>query len=495
MNDKNSASRRRRLSAFFAASLALLALGAASRAFAQEPGAAQAPGDNCIWVLTAGFLVMFMQAGFALLETGFCRAKNASHIFFMNFAVYFLGVAGYWACGFALQGPNSTGLVPLGLAAPGPGGGITLAGHFFDLYGRHGFFLDVSSSGMGIFALFLFQLMFMDTAATIPTGALAERWKTSNFLMFCVWMSALVYPLYAHWMWGGGWLSRLGADFGLGHGAVDFAGSSVVHLIGGSAALAGAWILGPRAGKYDKHGRAVPIPGHNLPMALLGIFILAFGWFGFNAGSTLNASEPRVALVEVNTVLASAAGAMGSLAYVFFKTRKFDPATTANGFLAGLVSITGACAFVPTWSAFLIGAVGGVLAGLASSVLENLLGVDDPVGAIAVHGAGGAWGLISVGLFADGTFGAGANGVGAAQYLGQAGRGVCGLFYGDPSQLGAQVVALLACLAWSMGACALFFKATQKLWGIRIPRELEQDGLDIPECGNLAYPEFPIRKV
>ena len=422
------------------------------------------------WLLLTAFLVMFMQAGFAMLETGLCRAKNASHTFFMNFSVYFLGVLGFWAAGFAIQ----MGSGPSELSA-------MVAGRHFGLMGAEGFLLGPGAAVTGTLALFIRHMVFLDTAMTIPTGAMAERWKTANFLFYCFWMSIVVYPVFAHWVWGGGWLAELGRNFALGHGCIDFAGSSVVHLVGGTVALAGVAVLGPRIGKYGENGMATPIPGHNLPMAIIGIFILGFGWFGFN---TLAATGVTVALVAVNTMLASAAGAAGAMFYTYFKIDKFEPGMTANGFLAGLVSITASCAFVQPWAAVLIGLLAGLLVCVANSVVEHLFHLDDPVGAIAVHGFCGAWGLLALGLFADGSAGDGLNGVPG---------GVRGLFYGDPSQLGAQVVGALACLVWAFGTAWAYFKVTDKIWGIRVNTEVELQGLDIAECGGEAYPASSAR--
>lgn len=427
------------------------------------------------WMLLTAFLVMFMQAGFAMLETGFCRAKNASHVFFMNFGVYFLGVLGFWAAGYALQ---------MGGVGDATELSVVLAGHRFGLMGLHGFLLGPEALSAGALALFVHHMVFLDTAMTIPTGAMAERWKTINFLFYCAVMSMLVYPVFAHWVWGGGWLARLGTDFGLGHGCLDFAGSGVVHLVGGTAALAGAAVLGPRIGKYDASGRAAPIPGHDIPMAIVGIFILGFGWFGFNTSGAVSGTDPRVALVAANTMLASSAGAAAAMLYTYFKIEKFELSMTANGFLAGLVAITAPCAFVQPWAAVVIGALGGLLACLANSVLDHLLRIDDPVGAVSVHLAAGAWGFLALGLFADGSYGDGLNGVAG---------GVRGLFYGDPGQMGAQTIGALACVAWSFGVCWSFFKLCDLVWGIRVAPEVELQGLDLKECGGSAYPDFSVR--
>lgn len=441
---------------------------------------------NINWVLITAFLVMFMQAGFAMLECGFCRAKNAAHMFFMNFSVYFLGILGYWICGFALQMGGAAGIGALGGLAPLNGEfSVSLFGHSFGIFGTRGFLLGPEVYDVGVFALFVHHMVFLDTAATITTGAMAERWKSINFIFFTLLMSMFIYPIFGNWVWGGGWLSQLGSAFGLGHGHVDFAGSSVVHVLGGSAALAGAMVIGPRIGKYDKNGRAVPIPGHHLPMAIIGSFILGFGWFGFNASSTLSGNDLRISVVVVNTMLGSAAGALAAMFYLYFKIGKFDPGMTANGFLAGLVGITASCAFVAPWAAFVIGGMAGILVCVASSFLENVIKIDDPVGAIAVHAFCGAWGVIALGLFADGSYGEGTNGVAGT---------VRGLFYGDARQFGAELIGLITCIAWSFSCSWIFFKLTDKLFGIRVAPEVEISGLDIPECGGLAYPDFFIKR-
>ncbi len=435
---------------------------------------------NMVWVLIAGFLVMFMQAGFAMVETGFTRAKNVAHTMTMNFIVYAIGLFGYWVCGYALQMGGVGAVATLG-GTPGLNHefAITLFGKTFGLFGLKGFFLSGDTYDVGVFALFLFQMVFMDTAATIPTGAMAERWKWSSFVAFSFVLSMFIYPIFANWVWGGGWLSQLGANFGLGHGHVDFAGSSVVHMVGGLAALAGAIILGPRIGKFNKDGSANPIPGHNLPMAIGGTFILAFGWFGFNAGSSLAGTDLRIAVAAVNTMLASATGALAAMFYVWARYGKPDPSMLVNGMLAGLVAITAPCAFVNAPAAALIGAIAGVLVVAAVLFVERTLKIDDPVGAIAVHLVNGAWGVLALGLFADGTYGDGLNGVPGT---------VRGLFYGDASQFAAEVIGMAACVAFCFPAFYLTLKAIGATIGNRVPADVEIEGLDLEEMGMLGYP-------
>src|SRR5713101_5006930 len=437
---------------------------------------------NLMWTLLTGFLVMFMQAGFALVETGFTRAKNVAHTMMMNFMIYAIGMTGYWIMGFALQ------MGGLGAISTMGGTGlldseftISLFGKDFGLFGMKGFFLAGSTYDVAVFALFLFQMVFMDTAATIPTGAMAERWKFSSFVVFGFFLSMFTYPIFANWVWGGGWLSQLGKNFGLGHGHVDFAGSSVVHMVGGVTALAGAMVLGPRIGKYNKDGSANPIPGHNIPMGVLGCFILAFGWFGFNPGSTLAGGDLRIAVIAVNTMLASASGAIFAMFYVWAKYGKPDPSMMVNGMLAGLVAITAPCGFVSSFWAFVIGAVSGVLVCWAAVFIERTMMVDDPVGAIAVHGVNGAWGVLSLGLFADGTYGDGFNGVEGT---------VRGLFYGGASQFVAQVIGTITCFAFIFTASWVFFKVYDLVFGMRVSPETEMEGLDVPELGVHGYPEI-----
>ena len=442
---------------------------------------------NFMWTLICGFLVMFMQAGFALAETGFTRAKNAGHTMAMNFMVYGIGMLGYWICGFALQMGGVGGVATLG------GGTGLLDGEFviklfgkdFGLFGMKGFFLSGMSYDAAIFSLFLFQMVFMDTTATIPTGTMAERWSFKSFIVFAFFIAMFTYPIYANWVWGGGWLSQLGKNFGLGHGTLDFAGSSVVHMTGGVAALAGGKILGARLGKFRKDGKPNAIPGHHIPMAILGCFILAFGWFGFNAGSTMAGGDLRIGVIAVNTMLASAAGAFSAMIYMWTRYGKPDLSMMANGMLAGMVAITAPCGFVNSVSAVIIGLIAGVLLCVGVFFVERVLKIDDPVGAISVHGMNGAWGLLSLGLFADGTYGDGLNGVE---------KTVRGLFYGDPAQFGAQIVGVIANFVFVFVVMYVFFKVLNLIIPLRVSRELEQEGLDEGEVSVIAYPDFAVKK-
>ncbi|MCX6240004.1 MAG: ammonium transporter [Bacteroidia bacterium] len=435
---------------------------------------------NMVWLLICGFLVMFMQAGFAMVEAGLTRAKNAAHTMSMNMMVYALGMIGFFISGFAIMFGGVGALGTLG----GFGGlanefTINLFGHTFGLIGTKGFFLT-GTYDVAVFGLFLFQMVFMDTTATIPTGSMAERWKFSSFVIYGVVVGALIYPIYGNWVWGGGWLATLGSNFHLGHGVVDFAGSSVVHMTGGVLAFVGAAMIGPRLGKYNKDGSPNAIPGHSIPMAVVGCFILAFGWFGFNPGSTLAGGDLRISVIAVNTMIASATGAFASMLYMwFFKTKKPDPSMMINGMLAGLVAITAPCAFVSVQSAALIGLISGVLVIEAAFFIERKLKVDDPVGAVAVHGVNGTWGVIALGLFADGTYGDGWNGVAGT---------VKGLFYGDASQFYAQIIGVVTNIVYVASIGWVVFKLIGLITGgMRVSAQDELDGLDVPEMGTEGY--------
>lgn len=439
-------------------------------------------GVNMFFVIVGMALIFFMQAGFMLVETGFCRSKNAAHVAMTNFIVFGVGALAYWAAGFAIQFGGFGSLALLGgvepldkLFAAAPGWG---------LFSYKGFLLGSLGDGtydVGIFAFFLFQLVFMDTAATIVTGAMAERWKFSAFIPMGVFMGIVVYPIYGMWIWGGGWLSQLGNTLGLGHGALDFAGSSVVHAVGGFSALAGAIVIGPRIGKFKKDGTPIAIPGHHIPMAILGTIILFFGWFGFNGMSTLAAGDMRFSVIIGNTLLAGAAGMISAMFFVWKLWGKPDPSMAVNGSLAGLVAITAPCAFVSPWAAVVIGAISGILVVLSVIFIERKLKVDDPVGASSVHGVNGLWGMIALGLFADGTYGAGFNGIAEP---------VRGLFYGDPGQLIAQLIACAVVFSWAFGMFYLFFKVQKAVMGLRSSASDEVVGLDATEMGVLAYPDF-----
>ena len=436
---------------------------------------------NFMWTLITGFLVMFMQAGFALVETGLCRAKNAGHTMSMNFMIYPMGMLGFYLCGFAFM---FGGLGPIGTMG-GYGGlngewTINLFGKPFGLLGHKGFMLQGVGYDTAAFALFLFQMVFMDTTATIPTGAAAERWKFSAFMLYGCAIGTIMYPVFGNWVWGGGWLSQLGANFGLGHGHVDFAGSSVVHMQGGVIGLIFAWLIGPRYGKYDKDGKIVhPIVAHNIPYVMLGTFILAFGWFGFNPGSSLAGTDLRISVVAVNTMLASATGALAATLWMWWvRTKKPDPSMMCNGMLAGLVAITCPCAFVSAGGACWIGIIAGILV-VESVFFFDKRRIDDPVGAISVHGVNGAWGCLSLGLFADGTYGDKWNGVPGT---------VKGLFYGGGmSQLIAEFVGVATCFVTLSVISIAVYYAVEKIVGNRVSLEVEIEGLDIPEMGVTGY--------
>jgi Amt family ammonium transporter len=467
---------------------------------------------NYVWALVAGFLVMFMQAGFMLVETGLCRAKNASHTSAMNFLIYPLGCLGFWIYGFAIGWGNWwNGPVPPGwYASLGPGlavlnhgwglgaatdaAGVATGVFKYGIIGLKGFFLSSGVSDVGVMTIFFFMMVFMDTTATIPTGAMAERWAWRNFVIYGLWI-ALPYCLYANWVWGGGWLAQAGLNWGLGHGAVDFAGSGVVHAMGGIIALAGALVVGPRLGKYDKQGKPQAIPGHNIPLVVLGTFILAFGWFGFNPGSTLAGTDLRISFVVVNTMLASITGAIGAMVALELRGLKHDPSMLCNGMLAGLVAITAPCAFVSPWAGAAIGAIAGVLVVQAVLFFERI-GIDDCVGAISVHGVCGLWGVLSVGIFANGDYGAGWNGVVRDEMVKLYGSdGVRGLLYGDFSQFLAQSLDCVVVFAFGFAMAYAWFKLSNLITPIRVPHDVELEGLDIAEVGAPGYPDFTIRVV
>ncbi|MGD0092013.1 MAG: ammonium transporter [Planctomycetota bacterium] len=438
----------------------------------------------------AAFWVFIVQAGFALIATGFTRAKNASHTMLMNMMVFCIGFIAYYVCGFAFmfggQGrwctPHGANILDNMLRIGGTGG--------WGLLGTKGFFM----SGLGdaqVLGFLMCQVLFMDTAATIPTGAMAERIKFSAFIWMSFFTAVLVYPILGCWVWGGGWLAQLGSKLGWGSGAVDFAGSGVVHMAGGWTALAGALALGPRIGKYGMKGHARPIPGHNIPLAILGTLILFFGWFGFNSGSPLAAANGALAVAALNTLLAGACGGLSAMLYMVYvhAARRPDPGLCCNGILAGLVAISAPCAFVSPGAAVIIGAVAGVWVVVAGPFVECQLRVDDPVGAFAVHGCSGLWGVLAVGLFACNTCAANGSNVVGVFPLG-APEGTPWFTFG---QLKAQLVFALSGVAFVFGLQYAYLKTYNAIWGLRVSAEDELAGLDVPETGCPAYPDFASR--
>ncbi len=448
---------------------------------------------NLLWVVLGAVLVIFMQAGFALVETGFCRAKHAAHVVATNFAIFGLGFVAYFIVGYGLMfGGYSLPLIGYTSAV---GNAAIGSGHWIFLW-KGGFALTDLTHGPqagAVLGFFLYMVAFMDTTATIPTGSMAERWKWKSFCGWGIFCGAVYYPLFGAWTWGGGWLSQLGNSLHLGFGYVDFAGSGVVHMMGGVAALAGAKVLGARIGKFDRNGEPRAIPGHHIPMAMLGCFILLFGWFGFNAASTFAATDVQFALVAANTAIAAAFGAVTAMVWIMRRTGKPDPGMMVNGMLAGLVAITAPCAFVDPWAAMVIGIIAGVLVIEAVYFVEKRMKLDDPVGAIAVHGVNGLWGILAVGIFANGTYGGGWNVTDSAS---TAGKGVTGILGGDFSlglgQLASQAIGGAVILFVMGGFAYAFFKIQDMLTsgGIRSEEADEIEGLDLPEMGVSAYPAF-----
>jgi Amt family ammonium transporter len=478
----------------------------APKIFAQDPDPLAVAEEvklavNIMWMLLCGFLVFFMQAGFALVEVGFTRAKNAAHTMAMNMLVFAIGAFGYWLTGFALQFGGVNMAYPA-VTTPGAIAGewahspITLGdwtgqlmtsirlGDQFGILGFSGFMLAGVGFNTGILAFFIFQMVFMDTAATIPTGSAAERIKWVGFCLMGLWVSMFIYPLVAGWIWGGGWLQNIGRSMGFGNGAVDFAGSGPVHMIGGVIGLAVAIVIGPRIGRFNKDGSANVIPAHNLPFGILGTIILFFGWFGFNPGSSLGftgAFGELAAGAAANTLVAGSLGGITAMLYMWFVSpvKKPDPAMSVNGMLAGLVAITAPCAFVDPTAAAIIGGVAGVLVCLATVWLEKAK-IDDPVGAVPVHFVNGMWGVLAVGIFANANpNSAGWNGMESA---------VTGLLYGGGvGQLIAQVVEVVSIVVVAGGLSYVFFKILNALKLLRVSPEVEVKGLDIPEMGVHGY--------
>ena len=410
---------------------------------------------DTLWVLVAAFLVFFMQAGFAMVESGFTRAKNAVNILMKNLMDFSMGSIAYWAIGFAI-------MFGTGSAFMGTSGWFVPADSTA--------FAALEWSSVPTHAAWLFQLVFAATAATIVSGAMAERTQFKSYLIYSVFITGLIYPIVGHWIWGGGWL-----DGGIAEwlDVNDFAGSTVVHSTGGWLALTGAIVLGPRLGKYDSEGKPRPIAGHNLPLAALGVFILWLGWFGFNPGSEMGVSSATIAGIAVTTNLAAAAGAITAMITAWMFLGKPDAGMSLNGALAGLVAITAGCASVNPVSAAIIGALGGIVVVLSVLLFEKLR-IDDPVGAISVHGTCGALGTILVGLFDS------ENGV---------------FFGGGFELLGAQIVGVLAVLVWCLVTGFILFYGIKAVTGLRVTEEEEQAGLDYEEHGANAYPDFNVSSI
>ncbi|HPB81745.1 MAG TPA: ammonium transporter [Spirochaetota bacterium] len=436
---------------------AIILAAASTGAFAQDTAAAATSSIkpiNVVWTLLAAFLVFFMQAGFAMVETGFTRAKNAGNIIMKNLMDFAVGSIAFFVIGYGIMfGADAAGL-----------------------FGTDKFFLSSASpanpDGLWQFAFWLFQVVFAATAATIVSGAMAERTKFVSYLIYSLLISAVIYPISGHWIWGGGWLSTMGF--------IDFAGSTVVHSVGGWAAMMGAILLGPRIGKYTAAGKPKAIPGHNIPLAALGVFILWFGWFGFNAGSTTAGDNLSIAFIAVNTNLAAAAGAITAMVTIWIKSGKPDVSMSLNGALAGLVAITAGCSAVSPMSSIIIGIIAGFIVVLSVELFDFALKIDDPVGAISVHGVCGAVGTLLVGVFAE------------AQY---AGAGINGLLYGGGFRLlGIQAIGVFTVMAWVVVTCGLIFLIIKKTIGLRVTREEELKGLDIDEHGMESYAGFQIFK-
>jgi Amt family ammonium transporter len=445
---------------------------------------------NTSWTLSTGYLVLFMQAGFALLTCGLVRKKNAGHLMMLNFAAYAFCFLAYYAVGFAFQfGAVAVNAAPLNLGGTPTLNSFLLGDGQWGFLGGKGFFLSGPGYDAGVNTFFLFEVVFMETAGYIIVGAICERITFGAFLLAELFVAAILYPIFGGWVWGGGWMSQWGSTLGLGHGYADFAGSTVVHAVGGFAAMALAIILGPRIGKYDEHGKPRAFPAHNIVFVVTGTFILLFGWMGFNPGSTLGATDLRISVIAVNTNLAACAGAASAMVVWAMLFKKPDISMACNGMLAGLVAITAPCAFVNANSSVIIGVIAGVVVCFGVLLNERVLKIDDPCGAISVHGYCGWLGAICLGIFADGSYGAGWNGVGASSYLGTAGQGVTGLLYGDTSQFLCQLLGSTVCVAWAFGLTFVTFKVVNAVKSMRVAAEVELEGLDVPEFGMPAYPE------
>lgn len=408
---------------------------------------------DIIWLFIGSFLVFWMQAGFAMVESGFSRAKNAANLLMKNLLDFAIAAILFFAVGFGLMYGASAG-------------GFIGTSNFF--LSDFGYGPEAGLDWVG----YLFQLMFAGAAATIVSGAVAERLKFKTYLIYSAVMTALIYPISGHWHWGGGWLFQLGF--------IDFAGSTIVHAVGGFAGLAAAWVLGPRIGKFNKDGSSNAIPGHSLTLAALGVFILWMGWFGFNAGSTLSGMNASLGFIAVTTTTAAAAGVVSALIVNWIKSGHPSTEMALNGALAGLVAITAGTANVSVVGSIAIGVVAGIVLVFGLDFIERVLKVDDPVGAVAVHGLNGMWGTIAVGLFAMPAVG---------EFTGMG--GAAGLFYGGGvTLLGIQALGTVVVSAWAFITMGVLFFAMKKTVGVRVSEEEEIEGLDISEHFTTSYPEF-----
>lgn len=421
---------------------------------------------DTVWVVVSAYLVFFMNLGFAMVESGLCRSKNATNILAKNFIVFAISSLAFWILGWGLMFGDGNGFIGTrGLWFVGGADNSPATG---DTY--RGVYSSISWTGVPLWAKFFFQLVFAGTAATIVSGAVAERIKFKSFIIFSFLIVGIMYPITGHWIWGGGWLAKLGMW--------DFAGSTVVHSVGGWAALAGVLLLGPRIGKYRKDGGIIPIPGHNLGMATLGVFVLWFGWFGFNPGSTMSADFQAIARIAVTTNSAAAAATFSATLTAWLLIGKPDLTMILNGCLAGLVAITAPCAFVSVGSSVIIGLIAGVLVVIAVLGFDKLK-IDDPVGALSVHLVNGVWGTLSLGLFAEGDLMPNTTGD--------------GLFFGGGITLFLhQLIGVVAVGLFTFSVALLFWYVIKLIIGLRVTPEEELEGLDIGEHGNQAYPEFQI---
>lgn len=432
-------------------------------------------GLDTVWVMVAAMLVIFMNAGFCMLEAGMCRQKNAVNVLTKNLIVFALSTVAFWAIGFGLMFSDGNGFI-------GTSGGFFLQGADNSpalLTDYKGIFGALNWTGVPLGAKFFFQLAFAGTAATIVSGAVAERIKFVDFLVFSLLFVGIAYPITGNWVWGGGWLAKLGF--------FDFAGSTVVHLMGGVGALMGAMFLGPRLGRYNSDGSSNAMPGHNMGIATLGCLILWLGWFGFNPGSTMAVNPSLIAHIALTTNTAAAFGAISSTIVAWAVLGKPDLSMVINGVLAGLVAVTAGCSFVTLPAAAVIGAVGGVLVVFAVSFFDKLK-IDDPVGAVSVHLVNGAWGTIAVGLFAVGLNNEAFKDT-ALFFTSAAPK--AGLFYGGGfEQLWYQIVGVVTVAVMTAILSAIFWGVLKATLGIRVTEHEEMEGLDISEHGMEAYNGF-----